>query len=269
MAVKWVDRVPTYPNRMKITPETGSAYYATVERADNPTVTGTPVNAQNLNAMQEAAGLTANKVVYVSTAGSDSVGDGSTANPYATITKALSVIPRNLNGFAASIYVAAGTYNQELNINNFGNGILQIMGTTGDAVTIPKMSVSNVQLLEIKNISLNIVGAHLETSSSNLVFQSPVSINGGNYGVFANLASNIVFVGSLDISNISLNAIVSTNCSSVYVPVLTGSGIDIAFVCTKGGVCTFGTNQSTSRVAHYTENGGRIYTGAQTSAPNY
>jgi hypothetical protein len=169
----------------------------------------------------------------------------------------------------ASIYVAAGTYNQELNINRYGNGILQIMGTTGDAVTIPKLSVTNVQFLEIKNITLNIVGGHLETSGATVLFQSPVSISGGNYGVFANIASNIVFVGNLDISNISLNAVVSTNCAKVYVPILTGSGIDIAFVCTKGGVCAYGDNQSTSRVAHYTENGGRIYSGAQTSAPNY
>ena len=57
MAITWVDRVPTYPNRMKITPENGGdAYYATVERADEPTVIGTPVNAANLNAMQEGGG---------------------------------------------------------------------------------------------------------------------------------------------------------------------------------------------------------------------
>jgi hypothetical protein len=172
----------------------------------------------------------------------------------------------NLNGFIASIYVAPGTYNQELNIQRYGNGILQIMGTTGDVVTIPKMSVIQVQYLEIKNIVLNIVGAHLEAANSTVIFQSPASISGGNYGVFANTASNIVFVGNLDISNISLNAVVSTNCSNVYVQVLTGSGIDIAFVGTKGGVCAFGTNQSTARVVQYTENGGRVYSGAQTSS---
>lgn len=53
MAIEFVDRVSTRPNRVKITPEDGSAaFYATMERADEPTVYGTPLNAENLNAMQ-------------------------------------------------------------------------------------------------------------------------------------------------------------------------------------------------------------------------
>ena len=269
MAVNWVDRVPTRANRVLVTPEDGGTpYYATITRADEPSVVGTPVNAANLNAMQNAAGLMENKTVYVSTTGSDTSGDGSQAAPYATISRALSVIPRNLNGFIASIYVAPGTYNQELNIYRYGNGILQIIGTTGDSVTIPKLSIINVQFLEVKNILLNIVGGQMETANSTVVFQSPVSVSGGSYGVFANTASNIIFVGNLDVSNIALNAIVSTNCSSVYIQTLTGSGIDIAFVCTKGGICAYGSNQSTSRVVQYTENGGRIYTASQTNIAN-
>lgn len=39
------DRTPTFPNRVKITPEDGSpAYYATVTRADEPTQAGDPLN---------------------------------------------------------------------------------------------------------------------------------------------------------------------------------------------------------------------------------
>ena len=46
------DRVPTYANRVKITPESGSAYFATMERADEPIRAGTPMNAETFNAMQ-------------------------------------------------------------------------------------------------------------------------------------------------------------------------------------------------------------------------
>lgn len=42
------DRIPTQPNRKKITPENGSAYYAAVEYADNPVESGTPVNKKNV-----------------------------------------------------------------------------------------------------------------------------------------------------------------------------------------------------------------------------
>lgn len=42
------DRVPVNPGRVKITPEGGSAYYATMVRADNPTQEGTPINKASL-----------------------------------------------------------------------------------------------------------------------------------------------------------------------------------------------------------------------------
>lgn len=43
------DRQPRYPNRVLITPETGEPFYATMVRADDPTVAGTPINAAALN----------------------------------------------------------------------------------------------------------------------------------------------------------------------------------------------------------------------------
>lgn len=45
----FVDRKPTRPNRYKITPENGEAYYVTIERADEPIVEGTALNAEALN----------------------------------------------------------------------------------------------------------------------------------------------------------------------------------------------------------------------------
>ena len=51
MALEFKDRVPQKPGRVKITPEEGAAFYATMERADNPIVEGTPLNAKNFNEM--------------------------------------------------------------------------------------------------------------------------------------------------------------------------------------------------------------------------
>lgn len=48
----FTDRKPTRPNRYKVTPEDGGEpYYITLERADEPTVVGTPLNAAALNAL--------------------------------------------------------------------------------------------------------------------------------------------------------------------------------------------------------------------------
>lgn len=51
MALEFKDRVPQKPGRVKITPENGTAYYATMERADEPVVEGTPLNARHFNEM--------------------------------------------------------------------------------------------------------------------------------------------------------------------------------------------------------------------------
>ena len=51
MALEFRDRVPGKPGRVKITPENGTAYYATMERADEPIEIGTPLHAGNFNEM--------------------------------------------------------------------------------------------------------------------------------------------------------------------------------------------------------------------------
>ena len=51
MALEFKDRVPQKPGRVKITPEEGTAFYATLERADEPIEVGTPLNARNFNEM--------------------------------------------------------------------------------------------------------------------------------------------------------------------------------------------------------------------------
>ena len=53
MAEQFVDRKSTYPNRYKITKSDGTSEYVTIERADSPTVVGTPLNAATFNAMME------------------------------------------------------------------------------------------------------------------------------------------------------------------------------------------------------------------------
>lgn len=274
MAIKWVDRVPTNPNRMKITPENGDSYFATVERADNPSVAGTPVNAANLNAMQDAAGLTGHKAVYVATTGSDSVGDGSQANPYATISKAISTIPANLNGYTARIYIAAGTYTENVTVQNFGNGIIAFSGNSGDVVTISgEFRVTNVKYMEIFNISLNVVNSYFSVIGSKVSVHSQFSASGHYRAVYADQSSSVVFLNTLTVNNAAAAensiAVVATYCSNIYVDTLMGENL-VAFAATRGAVCSYGADESTSTSAKfYTERGGRIYSGAQTQVPNY
>ena len=45
----FVDRKANRPNRYKVTPDSGNEYFVTLERADEPTEMGTPINAETLN----------------------------------------------------------------------------------------------------------------------------------------------------------------------------------------------------------------------------
>lgn len=49
MSIEFKDRVSAYPNRYLVTKEDGSNYYVTLERADEPTNPGTPLNAATMN----------------------------------------------------------------------------------------------------------------------------------------------------------------------------------------------------------------------------
>ena len=98
-----VDRVSTYPGRVKLTRADGTIEYVNWERADEPTVAGTPINKALFD--QKAYALTSSVVVYVSHAGSDDTGDGSSAAPFATIQKAVDALPKCLEGYIATISI--------------------------------------------------------------------------------------------------------------------------------------------------------------------
>lgn len=71
MAEKFVDRQSAYPNRYKVTREDGTTEYITLERADEPTVMGTPLNAATFNKIIE-------EVIPMTRGGTDAT-DGVTA----------------------------------------------------------------------------------------------------------------------------------------------------------------------------------------------
>ncbi len=55
--MRFKDRKASRPNRYKATPEEGSPFYVVLERADEPTEEGTPLNAAVLNAMASVSSL--------------------------------------------------------------------------------------------------------------------------------------------------------------------------------------------------------------------
>ena len=52
------NRVPTRPGRVLITPESGTAFYGTITRADEPTDAGCPIDKVTLDEFLAASGVT-------------------------------------------------------------------------------------------------------------------------------------------------------------------------------------------------------------------
>lgn len=77
--------------------------------------------------------LSSNVTIYVATTGSDTAGNGSSAKPYKTIQYALDVLPKDLGGFTALIFISDGTYVEDIMVSAFYNGYVVIKRNVADA----------------------------------------------------------------------------------------------------------------------------------------
>ena len=218
------DRVSTYPGRIKLVPVSGQSNVYDMSRADEPVQEGTPLNKALLD--QKAYTLTEDSVVYVSPAGSDADGDGSSIAPFATIQTALDSLPKLLGGHTATINIANGTYEERIVVNGFSGGKL-VVGEVGRNVVIRGIVVSN---------------------------SNHVTFNISNVTWTAGFSGTIFSVGHSSAVALGSNMIV--NCAnSSQVGVSVGYGSELI------GAGTVLTVQNCTRSPICTVNGGRILTG--------
>lgn len=253
-----VDRVPTYPNRIKITKSDGSSEYVTWERADEPTVEGTPINKALFDSIATDIGLTADQTVFVTTAGSDTLGDGTNANPYATIGKAVSTLPKNLNGKQMLINVAAGTYNETVRLTDYTSGVIRIHGVQGAGVTITGLSIEN-SLVLIDAINLNVGGGGIFVGSLGMLYcaSGNISVNGATNGVTLRYGSVLEISTTLTINNAATNAVWVQYASTASVANLAGSGNGIGVQVLNGTAYVLNfTMTAGTRIVEYN---GKVY----------
>ncbi|MBE5991092.1 MAG: hypothetical protein E7247_01700 [Paenibacillaceae bacterium] len=94
--------------------------------------------------------LTSDIALYVSAnTGSDIFGDGSQAKPYKTIQHAVDIVPKDLGGNEAIIYVASGNYDEHINLVSFRGGILKLYSDTIDTLS----NTCKIKSLDVKYCS--------------------------------------------------------------------------------------------------------------------
>lgn len=271
-----IDRVPTYPGRVKMTPVSGQANTYDLERADSPVVEGTPINAELLN--KKADVLANNTMIHVNGGtGSDIVGDGSSGAPYATIQAAIDSVPKCLNGHKARIHVAGGTYVEDVVISGFYGGELEIMALNL-TVRLKSVSVASCSLVRMSALGFGtsdpafIIANNADTGdglfvvdkNSNVILTDDVTLSSSSSvnGVLVSGASTLVAEKQIHVSNVGLNAVVAKDCSTVSANRFAGTGNKSGLKAEQGGVIVYGSHGLTSTNGDSTASGGRIGNGS-------
>lgn len=183
MPFEFKDRVPTKLGRVKITPENGGTpYYAVMERADDPTVTGTPLSAKNLNDAQEslvyqnANSIHTFKRVYIATNGNDANTGATTSVPMATIKGAIRKYAKWHKYI--DLYLADGTYTEDIGTISTDSCTISIRSTSEDKdkviINMATMLESHIAQFRLYNITINMTAVEVRA----------ISINAGQFYAF-------------------------------------------------------------------------------------
>lgn len=197
--------------------------------------------------------------VYVSASnGDDNSGTGTAAQPYRTIGKALSAIPRNLNGKDAIISIYGGYYPESVNIKGFDAPIT--ITTSGDEVTVTGFRVDGCHC-SFSSADIVSNGVVYITNCGTLTGAGIITVNGAHVSV--NYGSTL----SLDtvVCNDSPGfAIAVDSASRFYAAYLDGNANSNGLSSQGGSVLAFGDiNMEIDSVIYFTAIGGRIYSGTQ------
>ena len=215
MPFDFKDRVPSKLGRVKITPENGgAAYYAIVERADEPSVVGTPLSAANLNTAQETlvytttASASTYRAVYVSPSGKDT-NAGTSSAPMATIKGAIRKYAKWHK--TMDIYLQDGVYTENLGQIATGQCSLSIRGASEDrdkvTLNISTMIETHTAQFRLLNLTLNLTASGVRMISTyigqlyanqvrfNMPENSDTSCINGYYGACIFLSDCIINAG--------------------------------------------------------------------------
>jgi parallel beta-helix repeat protein len=157
-----------------------------------------------------ARAATAPVVLYVSQSGNDSMGDGSVANPFATISHAVGLAPSG-----ATVVVSPGTY--------------------AESVMIKKTLTLASQSTDPSNTVINAVGQPngivvLGSAAANTIIKGFTVMNANNHGIFVQDSHNIIVENNI-VSHSGLNPIVNSK--------------GVAYLGENKAITLYGTSNST------------------------
>lgn len=211
--------------------------------------------------------VNADITIYVNgSSGNDTSGSGTAAAPYKTITKALSVLPRNIDRHVVVINISAGTYLDAVTIRGFSGVItLRLTGTT----TINSLAIDGCTVA-YGGAQLNVSNGISLTNGAGFYGSDIIYVGGANQvGISVRNGSCMSVLQAVNVSNATSVAIDVYSQGRFYASTIGGSNNSTGIIASTGGVVCYGSMSMTATTKHMASTGGRIYSGAQTSIPNY
>lgn len=271
------DRIPTYPGRVKLTPVSGQTNTYDLVRADSPVEEGTALNKLLFD--NKAYTVTQNETVYVNgSTGNDSTGDGSASAPFKTIQAAINAIPKCLGGFTVEVDIAAGTYAERVRIEGFYGGRL-VVGQADRTTTVLGITVMASNSVQLRISTVNATGGDGATplyigAGSQVLLGRHMTINCASLvdiGVGVEQNSSLSALGvSLNVNGSNLIGVLAKQGGKIALEIVGGSSnAGVGLRAENGSSITYVTKSIAATSNFLTIGGGKIYTGAQTSIPNY
>lgn len=197
--MEFVDREPKYPNRVKIVPESGDPFYATVTRADEPVTEGTPLNAETFNQLQDEFSQAANGSIVANALKGSVSGSMVTLADVSSLEHEMAVVVRREN-LLPYPYIDTTETESGITWTDNGDGTITANGTATANSTFslmrtgtipPGQYVFSAGYSDTANISQSTVFAYLYVGDA----YCPVvggSINGWAFTVDKELSQFIV-----------------------------------------------------------------------------
>lgn len=223
---------------------------------------------ENISELHRRAMETTDVTIYVSTSGSDVTGEGISASPYRTISKAISMAQKTTNAARVVIRVASGTYDEDVVISGFNDTSVLITGSYNSDASLRSLAVSNsVVKVDVIRLSFTAGGITADNGSTVLISGRTV-VSGSERGIYAIRGSLVSINSTFEVSNATTAMIHAAQASTVYVVQLfsstTSGGLnEVAIISEQASVVGYGTYSANATVDFTTRTGGRIYTGSQ------
>lgn len=185
--------------------------------------------AELLALIESNSGLNESTTVWVSKSGSDTAGNGTSSQPYLTVNKAVSVLPKNIGGQVCIINVAAGNYAEDVAIHDFYGGAVLINGVSGAAVTFRGLHVENCSVL-VSDIALTVGSTGIFIGAKGMLYSasSRITVTGATTGITLRYGAVMEITPQLTINNATNVAILAQYGSTASVGTVTGTGNNIA-----------------------------------------